>query len=93
MPRLTDKQLARLIKLQEVKINGVVLNEQETIFLCWLLKKEYSDLYMKIQTTLSDVSFSRQQARDEMIMCLRLLSMVERSNKKWIMELSLRQEK
>ena len=93
MSRLTEKQLERLRKLQEVKINGVKLSEQEVIYLCSLLKREYSDLYIKMRTVLSEISFSRQQARDEMIICLRLLTMVERSNKKWIFELSLLQEK
>jgi len=91
--RLSEKQIARLMKLQSVKVNGVELTEQERIFLCWLLKREYSDLYMKMQNVHSDISFSRKQARDEMIICLRLLTMVERSNKKWIMELSLSKEK
>ncbi len=93
MPRLTERQLERLIKLQEVKVNGVKLTEQEVIYLCWLLKREYSDLYQKFNTIHSEISFSRKQARDEMLMCLRLLTMVERSNKKWILELSLSQEK
>lgn len=92
MERLSEKQLSRLIKLQSVKINGVELNDQERIYLCWLLKKEYADLYMKIQNVHSDISFSRKQARDEMVICLRLLTLVERSNKKWIMELSLSKE-
>ena len=93
MPRLTQKQLEQLRKLQEVKINGVKLTEQEVIYLCWLLKREYSELYQKFNTIHSEISFSRKQAKDEMIMCLRFLSLVERSNKKWIYELSLSQEK
>ena len=93
MTRLTDKQLERLKKLQFVKINGVQLNDQERIFLCWLLQREYADLYVKIHQTLSNISFSKRQAQDEMIICLRLLTLVERSNKKWIMELSLSKEK
>lgn len=92
MSRLTGRQLTRLEKLQTVKINGVQLTEQETIFLCWLLKREYYDLYQKFFTLHSEISFSRKQARDEMIICLRLLTMVERSNKKWIYELKLSKE-
>lgn len=90
--QLSDKQIARLNRLQSVKINGVELNDQERIYLCWLLKKEYSDLYMKMTNTISDLSFSRKQSKDEMLICLKLLSLVERSNKKWILELTLAQK-
>ena len=93
MPKLTEKQLEKLKKLEQVKINGVELLDQERIFLCWLLKREYADLTYKIMNTISQVSFSKRQAEDEMIICLRLLSLIERSNRKWIMELSLFQEK
>jgi len=91
--QLTEKQIERLKKLSSININGVLLDDQEQIFLCWLLKKEYADLSMKMQNTLSDLSFSRRQAKDEMIICLKLLTLIERSNKKWILELSLAKEK
>ena len=92
MAWLTEKEIGKLRRLQSVKINGVELNDQERIFLCWLLQREYADLTVKIQQTLSNISFSRKQARDEMVICLRLLTLVERSNKKWIFELNLSRE-
>lgn len=92
MEQISERKLKRLQNLLTVKINNVQLSDQERIFLCWLLKKEYSDLYMKMQSTYSDLSFSRRQAKDEMVICLKLLTLVERSNRKWIMELSLSQD-
>ncbi len=93
MEQISERRLKRLQNLLTVKINNVQLSDQEIIFLCSILKREYSDLYMKMQNTYSELSFSRRQARDEMIICLKLLTLVERSNRKWILELNLSQEK
>ncbi|MCI8467331.1 MAG: hypothetical protein HFI08_04005 [Bacilli bacterium] len=77
--------------MDSVVFQGCELTFQEVIFLTSMLKREYYNLLFDFKNPKPYV-FCANYAREQMICCLHLLSLVEGGSKKWKLELNLLKE-